>query len=222
MAAFTFIGLAVTSATAVIFGRIISDPIELLGQIQGLIPVLLSLFGLVLATLSTNIAANVVAPANALVNLNPKLFSFRSGGLTTAFLGILLAPWRLIQSTQGFIFTWLIGYSALLGPVAGIVISDYFLIRKRELDVNSLYKSENGAYWYWNGYNPAAIAAMVGGILPNIPGFLQAISLIPSIPKIFTSIYQNAWLVGFFLASVIYTISFSFLGNASPSSVGNS
>lgn len=210
MAAFTFVGLAVTSATVVIFGRVISDPIEVLGQIKGTVPIVLSIIGLVLATLSTNIAANVVAPANALINLNPKIFNFRRAGLLTAVCGILLAPWRLIQSTQGFIFTWLIGYSALLGPVAGIVITDYFFIRKRVLDIDALYSSEtSGAYWYSNGYNLSAIFAMVLGILPNVPGFLQVAGIVATVPPLWITVYGNAWIVGFVVSALVYALLMS-------------
>lgn len=205
MAAFTFVGLAVTSATCVIYGAPISDPIALLARIEGLLPVLLALVGLMLATLSTNIAANVVAPANALVNLAPEAFSFRTGGCVTAVVGVLLAPWRLVQSTQGFIFTWLIGYSALLGPVGGIVITDYFLLRGRRLDVGALYSVDKGSpYWYTNGYNPAALAAIVAGVLPNLPGFLHSAGLLQSVGSFWVNVYNSAWLVGFALASVVY------------------
>ncbi|GAQ82450.1 allantoin permease [Klebsormidium nitens] len=205
MAAFTFVGLAVTSATVVIFGEAISDPIALLGRIEGVLPIALSLLGLTLATLTTNIAANVVAPANALVNLDPTRFSFRAGGLLTAVLGFVLAPWRLISSTQGFIFTWLIGYSALLGPVGGIVITDYFILRRRKLNVDALYTyGPDSEYWYRGGYNTAALTALAVGVLPNVPGFLQAAGFVASIPPIWRTVYNNAWVVGFTTAAVLY------------------
>lgn len=205
MAAFTFVGLAVTSATVVIFGRAISDPIQVLALIDGYIPILLSLVGVILATLTTNIAANIVAPANALVNLNPATFSFRTGGLCTAVLGVLLAPWRLIQSSQGFIFTWLIGYSALLGPVGGIMLVDYFALRGRSLDIDSLFSLEKrGSYWYSNGYNIAALVALIAGILPNIPGFLVTVGVVAEIPRMFSIFYDNAWFVGFSIAGLVY------------------
>ncbi|KAG0568488.1 hypothetical protein KC19_6G022800 [Ceratodon purpureus] len=205
MAAFTFVGLAVTSATVVIFGQAISDPIQLLARIDGFFPILLSLVGVILATLTTNIAANVVAPANALVNLSPAIFSFRTGGLLTALIGILLQPWRLIQSSQGFIFTWLIGYSALLGPVGGIMLVDYFGLRGRALDTDALFSSDKqGLYWYSNGYNLAALVSLAAGILPNIPGFLASTGVLPNCPVVFTAIYSNAWFVGFMIAGLVY------------------
>lgn len=205
MAGFTFVGLAVTSATIVIFGETISDPIELLARIDGVVPLVLSLIGVILATLTTNIAANVVAPANALVNLNPAVFSFRAGGLCTALLGILLQPWRLMQSSQDFIYTWLIGYSALLGPVGGIMLVDYFGLRGRELNIDDLFSCyKGGLYWYKNGYNVAAIVALCAGILPNIPGFLTSTGALHHCAHIFTLIYDNAWFVGFCIAGLVY------------------
>eukprot|EP00897_Mesotaenium_endlicherianum_P002043 jgi/Mesen1/1867/ME000143S00920 len=205
MAAFTFVGLAVTSATVAIFGRSISDPIALLGQIKGFLPVVLSLAGLCLATLTTNIAANVVAPANAFVNLSPALFSFRTGGLVTAVLGILLQPWRLITSTQGFIFTWLIGYSALLGPVGGVIIVDYFLLRGRTLDVDALYSTDPASrYWYAGGYNTAALLATVVGIAPNVPGLAHALGLARQVAPAWVHVYNSAWQVGFLVAGLVY------------------
>ncbi|KAG0586952.1 hypothetical protein KC19_2G130500 [Ceratodon purpureus] len=205
MAAFTFVGLAVTSATVVIFGQAISDPIQLLARIDGVLPTLLSLVGVILATLTTNIAANVVAPANALVNLNPSIFSFRTAGLFTAIIGILLQPWRLIQTSQDYIYTWLIGYSALLGPVGGIMLVDYFGLRGRSLNIDDIFSRDKGAlYWYTNGYNIAALAALFAGIIPNIPGFLVATGVLKNCPHIFTVIYDNAWFVGFCIAGLVY------------------
>lgn len=204
MAAFTFVGLAVTSATVVIFGEAISDPIQLLARIDGLFPTLLSLLGVILATLSTNIAANVVAPANALVNLNPSFFSFKKAGLFTALAGILLQPWRLIQTSQEFIYTWLIGYSALLGPVGGIMLVDYFGLRARSLNIDDLFSYDKGGlYWYTNGYNVSALVALVVSIVPNIPGFLASTGALDC-PEVFTVIYSNAWFVGFCLAGFVY------------------
>lgn len=215
MAAFTFVGVAVTSATVVIFGQAISDPIELLARIDGVLPIFLSLVGVILATLTTNIAANVVAPANALVNLDPSTFSFRTAGLFTAIIGILLQPWRLIQSSQDFIYTWLIGYSALLGPVGGIMLVDYFGLRGRSLNIDDIFSRDKGAlYWYTNGYNVAALVALSVGIIPNIPGFLVSTGALKSCPHIFTILYNNAWFAGFCIAGLVYrTLSIRQLRN---------
>ncbi|KAI3518176.1 hypothetical protein L1887_06631 [Cichorium endivia] len=207
MGAFTFVGLAVTASTQVIFGRVISNPIELLGAIGGVTTMILSIVGITLATITTNIAANVVAPANALVNLSPSLFTFRRGAILTALLGIAFQPWRLLQSSESFVYTWLVGYSALMGPITGIMLADYYLIKGRNLRINDLYTlNPVGNYFYCNGYNLGAIAALVIGILPVIPGFLQKIGVLNPIPELLVMIYNNAWFFGFFSAGVVYWI----------------
>src|SRR5690606_21897207 len=126
---------------------------------------------LCLATLATNIAANVVSPANDFAHLAPKKISFRIGGLITGLVGILIMPWKLVADPTGYIFTWLIGYSALLGPIGGIMIADYFVWRKRELSIPALY-SGTGEYRYRRGFSWVAIAALLAGALPSLPGFL--------------------------------------------------
>ncbi|KAL4578789.1 hypothetical protein LXL04_014920 [Taraxacum kok-saghyz] len=207
MGAFTFVGLAVTASTQVIFGRVISNPIELLGEIGGVTTMILSIIGITLATITTNIAANVVAPANALVNLSPSLFTFRRGALLTALLGIAFQPWRLLQSSESFVYTWLVGYSALMGPITGIMLADYYFIKCRNLRINDLYTlNPGGNYFYYNGYNLGAIAALVVGILPVIPGFLQKIGALNQIPELLVMIYNNAWFFGFFSAGVVYWV----------------
>ncbi|XP_010543900.1 PREDICTED: purine-uracil permease NCS1 [Tarenaya hassleriana] len=205
MGLFTFVGLAVTSSTNIIFGRVISNPIQLLGQIGGVTTVILSILGITLATITTNIAANVVAPANALVNLNPKFFTFRRGALLTAVLGIAFQPWRLLRSSESFVYTWLVGYSALLGPIGGIVLADYYLIRKMKLNVLDLYSlSPFGEYYYSKGYNFVAMVALIAGILPVVPGFLQKIGALSGIGDGFVVVYNNAWFFSFFLAGFVF------------------
>ncbi|GLT25772.1 hypothetical protein SLA2020_008810 [Shorea laevis] len=205
MGAFTFVGLAATSSTKVIFGELISNPIQLLGQIGGFTTIILAIFGISLATITTNIAANVVAPANALVNLSPSKFTFRRGALLTALLGIAFQPWRLLKSSESFVYTWLVGYSALLGPIGGVVLADYYILRGMNLSINDLYSlSPSGAYYYSGGYNLAAMAALVIGILPVIPGFLQNVGVLSSVPDAFVVIYNNAWFFSFFSAGVLY------------------
>ncbi|GLI62361.1 hypothetical protein VaNZ11_004980 [Volvox africanus] len=207
MALFTFLGLAVTSATVVIYGEAIIDPVQLLGRMQGVFPICISLFGLMWATLTTNIAANVVAPANAFVNCAPKYISFEAGSFITAVLGLIMMPWNLVSSTHGFVNTWLIGYSALLGPVIGIVMSDYFLVRNRQLDIDSLYTTgDRSIYWYKNGWNAAALWAILIGVLPTLPGFLATIGVVSGLPSIFAQLYDCAWFVGVAVSSVVYCL----------------
>ncbi|KAK7277454.1 hypothetical protein RJT34_22467 [Clitoria ternatea] len=222
MGAFTFVGLAVTSSTKVIFGQVISDPIQLLGQIGGLTTSILAIIGISLAIITTNIAANVVAPANALVNLSPKWFTFGRGALLTALLGIAFQPWRLLKSSESFVNTWLVGYSALMGPIAGIVLADYYIIQKTKLSISDLYsRSPYGAYWYSRGFNVAAIVALVIGILPVVPGFLQKVGVATSVPHTFVVIYNNAWFVSFFSAGFLYLVLSNLRRNPGKSAGGD-
>jgi nucleobase:cation symporter-1, NCS1 family len=205
MILFSFIGVAVTSATPLIFGETIWDPVKLLARIGGPLVMVLAMFGLSVATLSTNLAANVVSPANDFSNLAPDRISAKAGGVITAVIGALILPWKLIESSQGYIFTWLVGYSALLGPIGGIMIADYFLVRRTQLDLDDLYQ-RGGAYEYQGGVNWRAIAAMIVGVVPNLPGFLaEAVpSMKGSVPEVFRTIYTYAWFVGVFLSGATY------------------
>ena len=141
MTLYTFVGISVTSASTVLFGRPIWNPIELIGAFHQPVVAFIALIAILIATLNVNIGANVVSPSNDFSNLYPRLISFRTGGIITGFLGLAMCPWKLLATPDAYIFGWLVGYSGLLGPVAGIMVSDYFLIRKTELDVNSLYHS---------------------------------------------------------------------------------
>lgn len=218
MGLFTFVGVAVTSSTSIIFGRVISNPIELLGQIGGLATTLLAIVGISLATLTTNIAANVVAPANALVNLNPKFFTFGRGAFLTAVLGIVFQPWRLLKSSESFVYTWLIGYSALLGPIGGIILVDYYLIKKMKLNIGDLYSlSPSGEYYFSKGYNVAAVVALVAGIIPVVPGFLHKIRALSKISNGFVVVYDNALFFSFIIAGFVYWIIMSRLGRKQSS-----
>jgi Permease for cytosine/purines, uracil, thiamine, allantoin len=134
-----------------------------------------------LATLATIIAANVVGPANDFAHLWPRRISFRTGGLITGVLGILIQPWKLIADPTGYIFKWLVAYSSLLGAVGGLLIADYYVIRRTRLDANGLYRS-GGLYWYSNGFNPVALIALAVGIAPCVPGFLGLVGVLEVSP----------------------------------------
>jgi NCS1 family nucleobase:cation symporter-1 len=171
----------------------------------GGVAVVISLLALTVATLSTNIAANVVSPANVFINVAPQKVSFRMGALITAGLGVAIFPWKLIESTGGYIFTWLIGYSALLGPIGGIMIVDYFLLRRMKFDLDGLYQRQ-GPYQYVGGFNPVAVVAFAVAVLPNLPGFLKAAGALESVPAPFETIYTYAWFVGFGVAGLLYLV----------------
>jgi nucleobase:cation symporter-1, NCS1 family len=202
MALFAFIGAAVTSATAVIFGTRIADPVALLARIGGPLMIMLSMAGLTVATLTTNIAANIVAPANGFSNVAPHRISFKQGAMITAVIGILMMPWRLYNDAAAYIFTWLIGYGALLGPVAGIMIADYFFVRRGVLVLDDLYR-RGGAYEYRRGVNWVAMLAFVLGVLPSLPGFIGALGGRPA-SGFFGGVYNWAWFVGFSVSAALY------------------
>jgi NCS1 family nucleobase:cation symporter-1 len=194
MTLYTFVGISVTSASTVLFGHPIWNPILLIGAFHQPLVAFVGLIAILIATLNVNIGANVVSPSNDFSNLYPRLISFRTGGLITGFLGLAMCPWKLLATPDNYIFGWLVGYSGLLGPVAGIMIGDYFFIRKTELDVNSLYHRE-GAYHYSKGINPRAVVALVLGLV---------IALIGLIFPPLHFLYDYAWFVGFFTAGIVY------------------
>ncbi|HEY2159615.1 MAG TPA: NCS1 family nucleobase:cation symporter-1 [Isosphaeraceae bacterium] len=202
MALYSFIGVAVTSATVVIYGQTIWDPVDLLARFRDPIVLTVAMLSLCLATLATNIAANVVGPANDFAHLWPRRISFRVGGLITGIVGIIIQPWRLIADPSGYIFKWLVAYSSLLGAVGGILIADYFLLRKTRLDLKGLY-SRSGPYWYRNGFNPSALVALVVGIAPCVPGFLGTIGA-ASVPKFWLDLYSYAWFLSFGVSFGMY------------------
>src|SRR6202035_5858598 len=149
MTLYSFVGVAVTSASVVLFGEAVWDPVDLIGRFHQPLMAFVALIAILIATLNTNVAANVVSPSNDFSNLNPRLISFRTGGIITGVVGVLMMPWKLLTDFQSYIFGWLVGYSGLLGPVAGIMITDYFLLRRTHLDVGELYNL-HGIYRYRN------------------------------------------------------------------------
>ena len=199
MTLFAFIGVAVTSATIIIFGEAIWDPVVLVRRFESHTLVFFSMIAVIIATISTNAAANVVGPANAFSNMMPAKIDFKRGGYITGIIGILIMPWKLIADPSGYIFTWLIGYSALLGPVIGIMLVDYFLIRRTELKLEDLYRN-NGIY---AGVNRMAIIALVLGVIPNIPGFLANVGLYSGSGFI-VNLYNYAWFIGLGISSLVY------------------
>ena len=205
MTLFAFIGVVVTSATMIIYGHTIWDPLVLAGKFESKALVSFAMIAVALSTLATNIAANIVSPANDFSNLSPSKIDFRRGGYITGVVGILIFPWKLIADPSGYIFTWLIAYSSLLGPVGGIMIVDYFFIRRKKLIVDHLY-SYNSEFSYSNGYNRNAIIALLVGILPNIPGFLTTTHIIDQeyIWPWLSNLYNYAWFVGFAVSSLVY------------------
>jgi nucleobase:cation symporter-1, NCS1 family len=206
MTAFAFIGVAVTSATIVIFGEAIWDPVVLVSRIGGAGVIIFAALIVLAAQLTTNMAANVVSPSNDFSNLSPRRISYVVGGLITAVIGILMMPWKLYSDAAAYIFTWLLGYSSLMGALGGILIADYWIIRRQRLSLPDLFREE-GAYTYRRGVNPRAIAALALAVLPVIPGFVRAVRTpggTVSNPNFFDHLYAYAWFVTFGLSFVIY------------------
>jgi len=189
MSLFAAMGVMITSATAVIYGESVWDPIQLVGRFSSWIVVAIAMFTAVVATLAVNIAANVVSPANDFANACPRLITFKTGGLLTGLLGIAIQPWKLLADPSGYIFTWLLGYSGGLGSIAGVLIADYWILRRRELQLEELYL-ERGVYrgWNWRAIGATAIGCALawGGLI------------VPALKPL----YDYAWFVGFFAAGL--------------------
>ncbi|OFW40529.1 MAG: nitrate reductase [Acidobacteria bacterium RIFCSPLOWO2_12_FULL_67_14b] len=208
MTAFAFLGVAVTSATIVIFGEAVWDPVVLIARIGSPMVVIFGALVVLAAQITTNMAANVVSPANDFSSLAPTRISYVTGGLITAAVGIAMMPWKLYADAAAYIFTWLIGYSSLMGAVGGILIADYWILRQRKLSLPDLF-NERGRYSYANGVNPKAMIALVIAVLPVVPGFVRAAmtpgGVVPN-PTLFDQLYTYAWFVTFSLSAAIYLI----------------
>jgi nucleobase:cation symporter-1, NCS1 family len=196
MTIYSFIGVAVTSASAVLFGAPVWDPVVLIGRFNQPVVALIALIAILVATLNTNVAANVVSPSNDFSNFNPRLISFRTGGLITGVIGVMLMPWKLMSTYGSYITGWLVGYSGLLGPIAGTMIADYFIVRHRTLKLDDLY-IRSGAYEYSNGFNPRAVVSLAAGIFVALIGLF-----VPSLGWL----YSYAWFVGFAVSFVVYVL----------------
>ena len=208
MTAFAFVGVAVTSATIVMYGMAIWDPIEVIKRIGSTVVIVIAAVVVLCAQLHTNMAANIVSPANDFSNLNPRKISFVAGGVITAFIGILMFPWKLYSDASAYIFNWLVGYSSLMGALGGILIADYWVVRRQQLSVPDLFR-EDGRYSYTNGVNIRAIVVLVVAVAPVVPGFIRAAvtpgGQVPN-PTFFDSLYTYAWFVTFALSFLLYLV----------------
>jgi len=192
MFVFSAMGVLITSATVIIYGQAIWDPVKLVGRFETPVVVAIAMFTAVVATLSVNIAANVVSPANDFANAFPRLIDFKTGGLITGVVGVLMQPWKLLADPSGYIFTWLLGYSGGLGSIAGVLIADYWVVRKTRLELEDLYLTE-GVYGGWS--IPALVATAAG--CAAAWGGLVFPALRP--------IYDYAWFAGFGVAFLVHT-----------------
>jgi nucleobase:cation symporter-1, NCS1 family len=194
MTFYSFIGIAVTSATLIIFGQALWDPVAVLSRLGNPWAVVIAMVALLIATLNVNVAANVVSPANDFSNLSPRRISFRTGGLITCAMGILMQPWKLLADYGSYIFGWLVGYSGFLGPIAGVMICDYFVVRRTALSPEGLYL-RGGEYEYSRGFNWNAVAALAAGAGVAFIGLF-----VPSLRVL----YNYAWFIGFAVSFATY------------------
>ncbi|MFZ0739288.1 MAG: NCS1 family nucleobase:cation symporter-1 [Candidatus Acidiferrales bacterium] len=196
MTLYSFIGIAVTSATVVIFGAAVWDPVAVLSRLGNPIAVVIAMLALLLATLNVNVAANVVSPANDFSNLYPRRISFKMGGILTCFIGLLMQPWKLMANYGSYIIGWLVGYSGFLGPIAGVMIADYYIVRKKIILTEDLY-DRHTFYEFSGGFNWRAIGSLIAGILVALSGLeIKALS----------GLYHYAWFVGFGVSFVAYLV----------------
>ena len=196
MTFYSFVGVAVTSATVVIFGQAIWDPVVVMSKLQNPAAVVIAMIALLMATLNVNVAANVVSPANDFSNLYPRRISFRAGGLITCFVGLVMQPWKLLSSYGSYIFGWLVGYSGFLGPIAGVLVADYFVVRRKVIVVDDLYR-RGGIYEFTSGFNLRALAALAAGIAVALVGLV--------VPQL-RVLYDYAWFVGFGVSFIVHVI----------------
>jgi NCS1 family nucleobase:cation symporter-1 len=204
MFVFAAMGVLITSATAIIYHEVIWDPIKLIARFSNPLVIAISMFTAVVATLAVNIAANVVSPANDFANAFPRLIKFKTGGLITGILGIVIQPWRLLADPSGYIFNWLLGYSGGLGSIAGVLIADYWIVRKRHLALEDLYLAE-GRYGRWNA---AGVIATAAGCAAAWGGLV--------VPMM-RPLYDYAWFVGFGVAAIVYIAGVSITSSARES-----
>jgi NCS1 family nucleobase:cation symporter-1 len=207
MALYSFIGVAVTSATTIIYGHTIWDPVDVLTRFTNPVVLVVAMVALCIATLATNIAANVVSPANDFANFAPRRISFRLGGLITGLVGVLMMPWKLVADPNGYIFKWLIAYGGLLGPIGGILIADYFIWNRCRLNLQALYQAD-GEYRFTKGFSITALLALVLGVLPSLPGFLVQVNVMDAarVGPFLVGLYNYAWFVGFAIAFAAYLL----------------
>lgn len=217
MTVFAAMGVMITSAAVVIYPHMkaddLWDPMKLVGQFHSLPVIVISMFTVVVATLAVNIAANVVSPANDFANACPSLISFRTGGLITGVFGILMQPWRLLEDPHKYIDGWLVGYSGGMGAIAAVLIVDYWLVRKRRLELGDLYRTR-GVYTYAGGWNWRAIAATLIGCAVAWGGPILA--RLGLVVELLQMLYNYGWFVGFGAAAITYLI----LMKAAPSAKG--
>ncbi|HEY1092566.1 MAG TPA: cytosine permease, partial [Burkholderiaceae bacterium] len=204
MALFSMVGVIGFSASAILYGKAQLFPDGLLTQ-MGPVAAGIGLLVILLANLTTNVAANLVSPSYDFSQLAPSRISFRMGGLIAASIGLVFMPWKLLATSGGYLFTWLGGYGTLLGAIAGILLVDYYLLRKTELQVDDLYR-RGGAYEYSGGWNLRALFSFALGVLPCMPGYLVVSGVVAkdSVAPLLQQIFDFGWFFSLAVAGISY------------------
>jgi NCS1 family nucleobase:cation symporter-1 len=207
MALFSMVGVIGFSASAILYGKAQLFPDGLLTQ-MGSVAAGVGLLVILLANLTTNVAANLVSPSYDFSQVAPSKISFRMGGLIAALIGLVFMPWKLLATSGGYLFTWLGGYGTLLGAIAGILLVDYYLVRKSELKVDDLYR-RGGEYEYSNGWNVQALIAFALGVLPCLPGYLAVSGVIDkaAVPGLLLALFDFGWFFSLAVAGTYYYLT---------------
>ncbi len=209
MTLFPLVGVLTTSATVIVFGKAIWDPVELTGMLDNPFALIIMLFALAIATLTTNVAANVVSPSYDFSNAWPRRISFRTGGIITGIIGVLIMPWNLLADPNQYIWTWLGTYGGATGPIAGVLIADYWWVRRRNLKLADLYRTD-GVYKYAKGWNWIAVVSLLIGIVIAIGGAYSQTDMKPfpanGIIPFLKPFYDYSWAVGLAVAFVLYGV----------------
>lgn len=209
MALFSMVGIIGFSASAILYGKAQLFPDGLLTQ-MGSLASGVGLLVILLANLTTNVAANLVSPSYDFSQVAPSKISFRGGGLVAALIGLLFMPWKLLASSGNYLFIWLGGYGTLLGGIAGVLLTDYYLLRRGRLEVDDLYR-RGGAYEYARGWNPHALMGCALGVLPCMPGYLVVSGLLAkdSVAPWLVQLFDFGWFFSLAVAGLYYFIAMS-------------
>ena len=209
MTFFCLLAILITSGAQAVYHQEIWDPVELAAKLSNPAVVILGLLTVLGATVSVNVAANVVSPSYDFSNLAPKLISFRVGGLITGVVGVALQPWRLLSNPHVYIYTWLGFYGGLIAAVSGVLVAGYWVLCRTQLNLADLYR-EHGSYWYQAGWSWIAVAATVVGAGLAVGGAYSAPGQGPfpadGLVPLLKPLYNYGWVVGFAAGFAVYLV----------------
>ena len=209
MSFIAIVAILTTSGAVALYGQAIWDPALLASHFDSPVLVVVALVALVLATVSANLAANVVSPSYDFSNAVPKRITFATGGLITGVLGVLIQPWRLIADPRIYIFTWLGFYGGVLASVAGVLIAGYWVVNRTKLDLADMYR-DSGRYWFAGGWNWRALVATAVGSLLAVGGAYSAPGTGPfpadGLIPVLKPLYDYSWVAGLIAAFLVYLV----------------